>query len=806
MSIHVLDLWNLNSSLAGVHNRDMHLLLDWNLHFLVNPLHLRDFDSVLLHLHLRHMSVLLHGHLDLLVDVLHLWHLHVLLDGGDLWNHDLLLDRHLDHVVHVLDLWDLYRLLHHIYHGHVSVSDLGKLDFLIHVLHNRHLDLFLDHHGLRYLYDLLNRNLDHLVNPLDLRHLHLVWLHGLGWRLLGSQALHGLCHGRREGHGFGLRRRCHLRHWLRHSLRRLRDLGDDHDLLVDHGLLSLDGLVHDRWLLHLHYLQLILDNSVHHGVRDFRYLDDLLLNGNLWNLHHLDHDLGLRDLHNHFDRILNNSLLFVDDGDVDDLLHARLDWDVDPFLNVKVRYSFLLHHLRHVHDLFLVDGDWHLNHLLNLGLEEPALLNYLWNVHRLHLLLNYWDIHDLLHMHLALACRRLHHWHMDYLLLGNWNWHFHHLFHLIHDSSLPLLDDLRHLHDLYLLLMHRNVHDLLHRHLLLPSGCDDFWHMHDFLLNNWNRYFHHLFHLLVDNPLLGDDDRLLHDWLAWLGALLVRYRIQEDWRCHHHEDWRGLHHLPNDGRRHRGRRLGQHRRLHWLCGSIQQGRCRCCCWRRCWCWRRCDWRWCGRRHRRRLHGDRRQGHLRCWSWLRRSRAWQVDELPVLSDLLESLDDLDLRNFLLRDDLLNGRYLHNVLRQLARNKVLLHHSDLLRSHINFRCRSRDIHGLRFLLRHHRSRVDSLNVGVRSTFAWNLDLLRVYLSLDRVHALLAADGIPSARKHRLEGTDVQLCVRWCRHCERRISLGLHSHSPLKLLTRDHSIVVGIDAAEEIRCRCCRFRQHL
>ena len=31
----------------------------------------------------------------------------------------------------------------------------------------------------------------------------------------------------------------------------------------------------------------------------------------------------------------------------------------------------------------------------------------------------------------------------------------------------PLLDDLRHLHDLYLLLMHRNVHDLLHRHLAM---------------------------------------------------------------------------------------------------------------------------------------------------------------------------------------------------------------------------------------------------------------------------------------------------------------------------------------------------
>ena len=65
-------------------------------------------------------------------------------------------------------------------------------------------------------------------------------------------------------------------------------------------------------------------SSVHHGVRDFWYLDDLLLNCNLWNLHHLDHDLGLRDLHNHFDRILNNSLLFVDDGDVDDLLHLTL--------------------------------------------------------------------------------------------------------------------------------------------------------------------------------------------------------------------------------------------------------------------------------------------------------------------------------------------------------------------------------------------------------------------------------------------------------------------------------------------------
>mmetsp|Transcript_57175 Transcript_57175/g.133729 ORF Transcript_57175/g.133729 Transcript_57175/m.133729 type:complete len:724 (+) Transcript_57175:519-2690(+) len=722
----------------------MDLLLHRHLDFLIDPLHLGHLHSVLLDSHLRHVSMFLHRHLHLLLNVLNLRNLHVLLDCGDLGDHDLLLHWHLHHIVSVFDLRNLHGLLNHIDHRHVTVSDLWKLNFLVDILHDRHLYCFLHHHWRGNLDDLLNRHLNHFVDPFNLRNLNLIGLH-VFHRLCSRDGL-----GNRHRHGSGehrlrrhrLRRRLgrRLGHGLRYSSGGLRD---HHHLLLDHGLLPLHGLMHHRGLFHLHHLELVLNHGVHPGVGDLWHLDDLLFHRDLRHLHHFHHNLWLRDLHNDLHRVLHDPLLLMDDGHVHNLLDARLNGNIHPLLYVEVGHPLLLHDFGDVDDFLLIDGNWHLNNLLNLRLEDAALLNHLRDVDNLDLLLHNGDVDNLLHLHLPLTSCRFDNRHMDHFLLGHRDRNFHHLLDLLHDRALLLADNLGHLDNLHLLLLDGNVDDLLHGNLFLPGGGDYLWHMDDFLLDHRHWHLNHLFNWLVDDPLLGDDDRLLHNGLPRQRTRTGWRRIQEDWWRHHHENGRGLHHLRHDWlrhrpglRRHRGRGLGGLRRQGCR-GRATYRWCRCGRWGRCWH---------GLGHR----GLGRQG---------RSRSWQVHQLAVLGHLLESLHHLHLWNLLLRDDFLDRGHFHNVLGQLTRHQFFLHDLNLLCRCLQLSGGSRDIDRHRFLLRGHCRCTDHLDVRVRAPLAWHLNFLRVDWALDGVPHL-ASHWIPGSRKHGLQRAEVERrCLCQC-----------------------------------------------
>mmetsp|Transcript_21854 Transcript_21854/g.47627 ORF Transcript_21854/g.47627 Transcript_21854/m.47627 type:complete len:265 (+) Transcript_21854:101-895(+) len=136
-----LDVRHLDDLLDGLDLGDLDLLDDRDVNDLLDGLNHGDLHRLLDLRDGRHLSLLLHGDVDRIVDEGDLRHLDHLLNLGDNRDLDMLGDR--DLLTSVADELDL---------GHVN----GLLD----LLDDRHLHM------------LLHRNVDHLVDELDLGDLH----------------------------------------------------------------------------------------------------------------------------------------------------------------------------------------------------------------------------------------------------------------------------------------------------------------------------------------------------------------------------------------------------------------------------------------------------------------------------------------------------------------------------------------------------------------------------------------------------------------------------------------------------------
>mmetsp|Transcript_111558 Transcript_111558/g.315014 ORF Transcript_111558/g.315014 Transcript_111558/m.315014 type:complete len:522 (+) Transcript_111558:685-2250(+) len=393
-----------------------------------------------------------------------------------------------------------------------------------------------------------HRDLDDLVDELDLRDLH--WLLDDFIDVLDLRHLHGLLYDRNNGHvrllvDGNLHMRIHvldprnlhclldlLEHWhlslhdnryvynlvdelnLGYFNRPLDHFGDDHrlnddlrnvrDYILHDQLLPLDRLLDDLRLLDLHGLNAVLDRGVRHSVRDFGHLNNSLLHLYLRHLDGLLNKLRLGDLDHHFDWVRSDFLLGLHHRDVDDLLLLLRHMDVDVLIYMNVVRALLLKDLGHVDDLFLCHRHRHLNDLFDGLMHHSLLCDDLRHVdllmHHALLLHHLGDVNDFL-------LRR-----RNVDLGGNLDRNLNLAF---------LLDDLRHMNDLLHSHRHRDVHDLLHRAVLHALLLHNLRYMDNLLDQLLHSLVHNLRNIDMQLPVYN-----LRDFLNLLDDLNGRYLNQ----------------------------------------------------------------------------------------------------------------------------------------------------------------------------------------------------------------------------------------------------------------------------------------
>mmetsp|Transcript_35638 Transcript_35638/g.83366 ORF Transcript_35638/g.83366 Transcript_35638/m.83366 type:complete len:234 (+) Transcript_35638:1277-1978(+) len=223
----------------------------------------------------------------------------------------------------------MYRnsLLHLLDHRYLSLLQDRNVNHLLEVLNLRHwhcLHHFLHHGNLASSHD---RNIHHLVNILHLRNLH-SFLHSLRHRnlhLLRGELWND------PGH-------CHYL---------LDNLWHVPDHFLHYALFSSNCLLNDLWPLNLNGLDRILDHCIHNRLHDRRNLGDLLLNN----------DLGHLDVPFYVDWL----------------------WNGDDLLDVSLCKFLLVGDHWHLHNILnqLRNRHRHLHNLLNLSPRELLLIDYL---------------------------------------------------------------------------------------------------------------------------------------------------------------------------------------------------------------------------------------------------------------------------------------------------------------------------------------------------------------------------------------------------------------------------------------------
>merc|ERR1719201_2333980 len=176
---------------------------------------------------------------------------------------------HIHDAVNVLNLWHLHRLLDLLDRRHVPLLHHRHIHNSIDVLDLWHFDGPLDFLDRRHMPLLDNRHIHDAVDVLNLWHL--------------DRNMDDLLHRDNFLYHFG-------------------DLGD---VLLNDGLLALDGLLDDFRFLHFDSLDLILNNSVGDNLLHLRHLDNPLLDLNFRHLDDLLDDLWPRHLNDLLHRPLN---------------------------------------------------------------------------------------------------------------------------------------------------------------------------------------------------------------------------------------------------------------------------------------------------------------------------------------------------------------------------------------------------------------------------------------------------------------------------------------------------------------------